>query len=129
MSALIDWSVIDNIFDDCLYEDGEPTDGYIPVDGVFNKFGLHPDRLEGHREEVREALLNLPSEFMESGGGGMSFLRACLDKDGNQWTSEHIHIEQLMCLGIGLDIVRFCLPREVWGVLPGGLPYFVVKES
>jgi hypothetical protein len=56
----------------------------------------------------------------------MSFLNACMDRHGNHW-AEHQTIDFLLCLGLATDQVAFCLPREIWAALPGGMPYFVVK--
>jgi hypothetical protein len=72
-------------------------------------------------------LAELPDMFKESGGGGWSFLNACDDRHGNQWTGLHQRMEQLFQLGIGIDKVECQLPREVWPALPGGMPYYIVK--
>jgi hypothetical protein len=36
-------------------------------------------------------------------------------------------MDQLFTLGIAIEKVSFQLPREMWNVLPGGMPYLVVK--
>ncbi len=77
---------------------------------------------------MREFLLALPDSFQASGGGGMSFLNACMDRNGVQW-GEHRDIEQLFCLGTALKLCSLCLPRDMWDALPGGMPYYVVKAS
>jgi hypothetical protein len=72
-------------------------------------------------------LLNeLPSSFKKDIGGGWSFLQACETKDGVQW-GEHRNMEQLFVLGMALGKVRYCLPRDLWQVLPGGMPYLVIE--
>jgi len=68
----------------------------------------------------------LPDEFHTGKGGGWSFLDACNDRNGAQWTSLHRTMDQLVCLGHAIGAVSFCLPREMWKILPGGMPYFVV---
>jgi hypothetical protein len=123
--------LVKNVFLDCMFRDEEVVDGVpiaepVKVEGVVNNFGFHPTRLESHKEEIKSLLAELPKEFHQHTGGGMSFLNACVDKDGNQW-GEHRSIEQLMCLGIGVGAVMYCMPKEVWSVLPGGMPYFMVK--
>jgi hypothetical protein len=55
----------------------------------------------------------------------MSFLNACMTKDDNQW-GEHQNMEQLLALGIAIGYARILLPRNMWSVLPGGVPYFSV---
>jgi hypothetical protein len=71
-------------------------------------------------------LLQLPDSFQKDSGGGYSFLEACNNKDGNQWTGLHLRMEQLFSLGIATEQVSYCLPRENWSILPGGMPYLVV---
>jgi hypothetical protein len=118
---------VNEIFEDCLFQDGEDTTGYISAEGIFSTFGFHPDRLESHRQDIEEMLAQLPDSFQEASGGGMTFLNACLDKAGNQW-GDHIHMEQLFCLGIGIGKVKYLMPRDMWDVLPGGMPYCVVLK-
>lgn len=126
---------IETILKDCLYRKSElsqnqlepPLDAVL-VEGCINKFGLHPGRLESHRAEVAELLSYLPKGFTMTDGGGRSFLEACMDRDGHQW-GEYIDIDRLVCLGIGLKIVQWCLPRDMWNVFPGGMPYFQVSYT
>lgn len=122
------------IMSDCLFRNEElPTDGSVPpgavvAEAVMLRCGMHPERLEGHRSEVEAMLNDLPDAFMENSGGGMSFLNACMDKRGRQW-GEHACIDALVALGLGLGVVSFCLPRNLWSMLPGGMPYFVVHPE
>lgn len=128
---MIEVSELDAVLRDCLFADEEVSDNTPPpdavlVEGVVNKFGFHPQRLESHRAQVRTWLAELPHNFRESEGGGWSFLNACLLEDGTLWTGEHRRMEQLFALGIGLGMVRSVLPRDLWGTLPGGMPYYVI---
>ncbi len=121
---------VEEIFKDCLYrneeiKDGKPPDGTVVIEGIVSKYGLHPSRLETHRQEVRQMLDELPDEFKIGTGAGWSFLNMCVRKDGVHW-GEHPSMELLVCLGIGLGYVRYCLPREMWSALPGGVPYISV---
>ena len=52
----------------------------------------------------------------------MSFLNLCVDKDGVQW-AEHPTLEKMVAMGIGLKMAAYCLPRDMWNSLPGGVPY------
>jgi len=119
---------VDSVFMDCLFKDGEDTSDHIVAEGIVQTVGLHPGRIEGHRQEIHDMLAELPDEFKTSGGGGYSFLNACLDRHGNQWTGMHQTQEQLVQLGIAIGEVEYCLPREMWDVFPGGMPYFMVKQ-
>jgi len=114
---------------DCLFKDGEDTSNLVRVEGIFSNFGFHPDRLENHKHEIVEMLNELPEQFHENTGGGWSFLNACMDKHGNQWTDLHRVMEQLFVLGIGINRVEYVLQRDMWRILPGGMPYCVIFDS
>ena len=119
---------VNDVFMDCLFKDGEDTAEHIVAEGLVRTVGFHPGRIEEHRQEIHDMLAELPDEFKTSGGGGMSFLNACMDKHGNQWTGMHLAQEQLVQLGIAIGEVEYCLPREMWGIFPGGMPYFMVEQ-
>lgn len=120
---------VTEIFNDCLFRDGEDTSEHVPVKGIMNHIGFHPERLESHREEIIAMLAELPEEFQQSAGGGYTFLNVCEDRHGNQWTGFQLIMEQLVLLGIGLDLVEFTTPRDQWKAFPGGMPYLVVKDG
>lgn len=130
---LIHAGKVDEAFCDCLYKDeeltGEVPKGTVIVHGVAHDYGFHPTRLEDKRSKVATWLSALPQEFHLSSGGGWSFLNACNQENGVQWTGLHLRMEQLFCLGIGLGFVRCLLPREIWGALPGGVPFYVIDVA
>lgn len=103
----------------------EEVPGIILVKGVVGGFAFVTAKLEEKRADVEAMLKELPVEFMKTGGGGYSFLNACMTKDGDHW-GEQPTVGELVCLGLGLKLVDFVMPREMWPVLPGGMPYFVV---
>ena len=109
---------------ECLFRDGEDSTVRVEVQGIMNQFGFHPGRLEEHREEIVSMLEELPDQFREELGGGWSFLKACMDRHGEQW-GNHPDMELLFVLGIGIGRVRCVLPREQWNLFPGGMPYYV----
>lgn len=119
---------------DCLFTDAEyPAgvelpDGAVVVEGIVNKYGFHPARLEAHRADVAGMLGQLDDSFKSAGGGGMSFLNACVDRDGNHW-AEHPTMGLLFGLGIGLGLARYTMPRDMWSVLPGSVPYITVDSE
>lgn len=123
---------VEAIILDCLYQKEELTEaelepggappGAILVEGLVRTFGLHPGRLESHREEVKAILLEMPAVFHKGNGDGMSFLNLCNDKNENLW-GQHRDMEALCCLAIGLGMGQFMLGREMWSVFPGGVPY------
>lgn len=114
---------VEAIFRDCMFKDGEPTEGFVPAPGITIDVGFHPVRLASYREEVRAMIRELPESFMKNGGGGMSFLNLCNNRHDDQWTGFQQRMEQLVQLGIALGMASYCLPREYWGVMPGGVPY------
>ena len=119
---------VEKVFKDCLFLDDENHDNYIKAEGITLSVGFHPERLKSYREDVRTMLQCLPIEFQRTpeGEGGWSFLNACNDKDGKQWTGEQKIMEQLFLLGISLNLAQWLMPKEMWSALPGGVPYVVV---
>lgn len=114
-------------FMDCLFNDGEATDKHIAVNGLTINIGLHPDRLESKRKFIEECIGQLPEEFTK--GGGWTFLNLCKTKDGQQWTDFHRVMEEFVIMAMGLKLCEYCLPREFWGSLIGGVPYVQFHSS
>lgn len=123
---------IKDITMDCLFTNEEmeevnheTPENAVVVNGIVNKFGFHKERLESHREEVKDFLNEMDKVFHVGHGGGMTFLNLCNDKNGNMWTGLHQAMESLLVLSMGLNMAKYCFPREDWGILPGGMPYIV----
>lgn len=110
-------------FMDCFFKEGEDTTNHVKVEGLTTMFGLHPERLEEKRELVTAILAELPEKFKE----GWTFLNMCVTKDGTQWTGMHRTCEQLVVMAIGLGLMEYTFPREMWQFLPGGVPYLTIK--
>jgi hypothetical protein len=109
-----------------LYDDGDNTENGVLAKGILRDFMFHPDRLEAQRATVKAFLREIDPPFHQLQGGGWSFLNFCQSRDG-QWTGTQLHMEELMCLGVGLGFVEeLPLPRDV---LPGGVPYIVIKHA
>jgi len=127
---LIDAKEVGEIFEDCLYKGEKPncetSEDTIVVEGVVHNFAIDLSKLEKHADRVAELLGYLPTNFHKSGGGGWSFLQMCDDRNGVQWTGFHMRMEQLLVLGIALKKARIQVPRDMWKVFPGGVPYLVV---
>jgi len=126
--AMLKASEVRDLLEKCLYDDempgDEPPKDAVLVEGILHTFGFHPERLE-NKPRLIELLRDLPDEFMKDKGGGHSFLAMCMDRHGNHW-AEHPTMEILMCLAIGAGLAKYSFPREIWGSLPGGMPYFHV---
>lgn len=124
---MIDAKELETVFLDCFYRDEEITDGQVPADvvkvqGITTNFGFHPGRLAANTPAIRAFVNQLPAQFRD----GWSFLQLCTDANGDLWTGEHRVCEQLMALAIGAGLMRYCAPREMWLMFPGGVPYVQV---
>lgn len=130
---IIDAQEVEKAFLDCLYKEEEmkgvegAPEGTVIVEGIINKLGFHPGRLEEKRAKVTEWLKALPHQFRRNSGGGWSFLNACNQENGVQWTGLHQRMDQLFCLGMGMGLVECQMPREMWKILHGGMPYYVIN--
>jgi hypothetical protein len=97
--------------------------------GTFGHFNTFSKRaLDRYTENIVAMLAELPAEFHEQSGGGMSFIYGAMNRDGWQW-GEQYHVEELVMLGIGINRVQFQFPRDLWPLLSGGLPYFMVTAE
>ena len=128
MSTQLTAENVETIFAACLFKEGEDKEPKVEADGIMAKVAFHPTRLAGHKQQIEEMLKDLPDQFQEKSGGGWSFLNACMDKQGNQWTGLHARMEKLFQLGLAIGKVQCQLPRELWSSLYGGMPYYVVLD-
>jgi hypothetical protein len=124
---------VEEIFEKCLFKEDEVVDGKPIINplighGIIQDVDFHPDRLHSYETKIKEMLSQLPESFMKSKGGGMSFLNACETKDGHQW-GEHRNMEQLFVLGNACGIVTYPMPKNMWNILPGGMPYITVIDN
>ena len=123
---------VHSIFMACLFTDDEEKVGipknFVEVTGVQNHIGFNPDRIKCSEQDIFDMLLQLPEQFLQSVGGGWSFLNACNNKENMLWTGEHRIMDELVCLGLAIKKVFFLLPRAIWQALPGGMPYFMVLD-
>ncbi len=110
---------------DYLFQAGESTDAAIAVDGIVKSYRFHPDRISRHAAEIAALLAELPEGFRADKGGGWTFLNACNDRHDKQW-GEHHDMESLFCLGIAAGLAKWMMPRDMWSVFPGGMPYVQV---
>lgn len=99
----------------------------VPIEGFIHTFCLVPAKID--RAEVIKMLEQLQVEFFDNGGGGWSALNLCMTAQGDLWTGEQRVTELLYCLAAALDLASFLLPRDIWKVLPGGMPYVVFNRS
>jgi len=102
-----------SVFTQCLAGD---SNDYVEIEGIAHSFRLSKSKLEEHKDEIKDMLSHLPKEFFTGTGSGYTFLAACNDANGNQWTGLHLVMESLFVLGIGLGVCRYLhTPRNVDG--------------
>lgn len=118
---------VEKVFRECFSSKSE--ENIVKCDVVAHSFSFYKDKLQENKQNIIDMLSYLPKEFMQNTGGGYSFLMACNDKDGKQWTGLHLTMEKLFALGTGIERVKCLLPRELWQMMPGGMPYFMVLEE
>ncbi|MGL6198716.1 MAG: hypothetical protein ACRC3H_07260 [Lachnospiraceae bacterium] len=118
----LDPNAVNKLFDDCCQDDKSA----LKCEGIMSIAYFDKSKLEANEVEIYAMLNELPIEFFRDSGGGYSFLAACNDKYGNQWTGLHSVMEKLFLLGMGIGKVQCLLPKEVWTALPGGMPYYVI---
>lgn len=114
---------VDNIFLECLADKNE---GMTVVEGVKIKTVFSPAKIKENHGKIRDMLECLDDNFFVGKGGGWSFLNMCVDKHGKLWTGDHMQCDRLICLGLAANLLQFTLPRDVWYVLPGEVPYISV---
>jgi hypothetical protein len=125
---MIDVEGLHSIVRECLFKDeeigsdGNPKCEAALVEGVVQSFGFHKGRVLAARDRIVAMLRCLDSKFE----AGASFLEAPFDKNRNQW-GEHRDVNELMCLGMAIGVVEYAAPKLMWPMLPGGMPYYVVK--
>lgn len=110
-----------------ILADVSGTEDDLRVDGIVGHHFFSQDKLEENRQKIKDLLAELPAPFQADGGGGMTFRQACYDKHGNHW-AEHPTMDALFCLGIAIDAAAYLLPRDMWHIFPGGMPYVCIKD-
>jgi len=131
-SVLIDPKEVYNTLLDCFYTreeligiEGKPKDA-IMVKSISWNLGLHPDRLEAKREQVKTWLEVLPKSFRQNVCGCRPFLNAAFQEDKIQWTNSLLSIEELLVLATALRLATPS-PRIIWPYLPAGMPLYTIN--
>lgn len=95
----------------------------IKTSGITRNVGFDPDKIMTFKEDVKSMILQIPDIK-----DGISFLCMCINTDGHQW-GEHINVEELVLLGQALELLEPCVPRDMWYIFPGGMPYYQLKNA
>lgn len=98
----------------------EPTVDFVLGEGVVSVSVFSAERIEKNKETIA-------SLFDELAGidEGISFLTMCNDQYDRQWTGMHFMVDRLLQLGMASGVVEYTLPRDLWNILPGGMPYVI----
>jgi hypothetical protein len=119
---------VDTVFKACLVDpvDAEPR-GMELTEMVMNSAYLDTSK---HTEDIKTMLEELDDDFRADMGGGTSFLKAAFTKENVHW-GEHVNMGLLFGLGNAAGLSKFTMPREMWGIMPGGMPYITTfpKET
>lgn len=124
---------VSEILKDCYYPKGEielkDIAAHGTIHGITYSYLLNPEKTAIHKEEIKNILAELSDSFFmgsrETAGGGDSFLNMCMDRHGNHW-GEHINCEELYVLGAACGFAQFGMKKEMWFLLPGGMPYICI---
>lgn len=114
---------VEAILKECL---GDETN---PVEGFVHTYGLSAAKVSNHRAEIIGMLEQLPTEFFDNGGGGWTALNLCQTADGDLWTGMQMVTEQLFCLAKALGLASCLMPKDMWDMFPGGMPYVSFARS
>ncbi len=120
---------VNTLFRECLAT-VKAGENISQIHGVKAIYAIDLAKVATHKSEIGQMLLQMDDSFMigTGKGGGWSFLNACVDRCGRQWTDLHSTVEELVVLGMGAGMAFYTMGREMWDVLPGGLPYFSIRE-
>lgn len=120
---------VNAVFLDCLFKDEEASNqafvaaNAVMVEGIMSTFGLHHGRVESHKADILDLINQLPESFHNN---GWTFLNLPTDHRGELWGQQQ-DAEQLYVLGASLGVAEFLMPRPMWHILPGGVPYINFK--
>lgn len=119
---------INEIYEKCQKNASSRSDEAVES-GFAGTVYLNQDDLEHHKHEIACILMNQDPKFFKHGeAGGCTFLNLPFNAQGVQWC-EQFTAAQLCILGIGLGLVEYLMPPEMWDALPGGVPYLAIENQ
>ena len=124
---------VGDVFRSCLFseeeltESGLPASAMVKVEAVADTYGFSQANLETVKDNIIELLMQLSESFFKGIGDGDSFSNAVRNDRGIVWTKSQVEVDQLLALGLGIGMITYSLPRDMWAILPGGMPYFTIN--
>jgi hypothetical protein len=114
-----------DVYGRCMRSEGfSPNKKGVVVESWMMRHTFSIKALMDYREEIVRMLLCLPAGFRVDVSGGGSVMMGDRRDDGTYWTNDIAVLERLLALGLGVNLITFCAPREKWHELPGKVPYF-----
>lgn len=98
------------------------------IECISGTYVFSLEALEEYKTDITDMTMQLPDEFMQTKGGGASFLRACLNNNNEQW-GEQIDAQTLIALGLAINKIKKLTPDCVTPMLPGRVPYYVIIDN
>lgn len=111
------------VYKHCILSDDEVCDHEPIVDFTMGEGVAYASVFNSERlAEKKEEIANMVDELADI-EKGPSFLNLCMDKNGRQWTGNHFLMDCLVQLGFATEALCYTLDRDMWDVLPGGVPF------
>lgn len=108
----------------------ESDHGALKVDAVaLRDIKFSSERILEIRKNLKDMLDNLPVGFKQYRGGGLSVASLKFDKNFNIWSAHTGVHDELIALSIASGYMRFVAERGTWPLLPGGVPFVVIRED
>lgn len=125
-SNILNSERVEEIFSDCLCQGWDNLNNCLAVQGITQSVFFHPEKIKKYKIQIEEMLDHLPDTFR--GRHGTSFLSACYDKSGIQWTESKVSMEHLFQLGIAIERIQLLGQRQAWRIFPESSPYCIIIQ-
>ncbi len=122
---------VESVFRNCLGETSSNSRLTKEYHGVELYVSFVSLKIEENRSNIEKMLRQIHRGFFADtkNGSGWSFLNFCLNQNNEMWTSSHRHCDYLVCLGLAIDKVAFCMDRKFWNMMTGSMPYLLIKSD
>lgn len=110
-------------FSECIFQHGNANDDFIIVEGVFGNFIFNCQHLEEHRNLITSLIAELPCNPQIT----FTICDIRTNRQGFTWTNDLVVCDCLVAMAIGLNLMFYSLPKNMWHSLPRGLPYILLN--